>query len=83
MEREQKGSKSFGFSVVTIAQPWAAEGQFEFGVVVCDDCRPGFDSAFPDGLFVHSKWGRTEEIEDRCRDQLAGPHCVRCGARAV
>ena len=66
----------FGFAIVMVDSHWSGG---EFGVVVCDDCRPAFDATFPEEMFVHSKADRADEILDRCVGQLAGPHCVRCG----
>lgn len=66
----------FGFAIVMVDSHWNGG---EFGVVVCDDCRPTFDETFPEEMFAHSKVDRADEIPDRCVNQLAGPHCVRCG----
>ena len=74
--REFHALRGFGIAIVTVDSDF---GGGEFGVVVCDDCRPAFDATFPEEMFVHSKLNRADDIPDRCVEQLAGPHCVRCG----
>ena len=70
--------------MVQLAAPWFRQsGSGQFGVVVCDSCRPAFDRAFPPGMFVYAAANRAGEIPRRCAPpaaQLAGPHCVLCGA---
>ena len=75
-ERTTTDRMGFGFAIVMVDSHWRGG---EFGVVVCDACRPAFDVTFPSEMFVHSKENRAEEIPSRCANQLAGPHCVRCG----
>ena len=70
------GRTGFGFAIVMVDSDWSGR---EFGVVVCDDCRPAFDATFPEEMFARSKADRADEIPGRCVDQLADPHFVRCG----
>lgn len=75
-ERTMTDRTGFGFAIVMVDSDWRGG---EFGVVVCDACRPAFDATFPVDMFVHSKEDRADEIPSRCAHQLAGPHCARCG----
>ena len=72
----------FRFAIVRLVPGGGRAVQREFGVVVCDACRPGFDRDFPAHMFVQLGRGTDEDIEKLCREGvLAGRHCVRCGAR--
>ena len=84
MRANGRRTRGFGFAMVQVAAPWDRDtNSGQFGVVVCDRCRPAFDRDFRRGMFVHSEAAGADDIAWRCENpgaQLAGPHCVRCGA---
>ena len=72
----------FRIAIARLQPGGGRAARYEFGVVVCDACRPGFDRDFPRHLFVRLGNSASEDVERLCRDGvLAGPHCVRCGIR--
>ena len=78
--------KKFGCATVRVR---ADGGEFEFGVVICQDCRSKFDDIYPaavlerstvdfeDNLFPPTKVEAKKLLSDGI---LVGPCCVRCGA---
>lgn len=70
--------KRFGFEIFYL------QSGREFGVVLCTECRPDFDSRVEVAAeSVHAKLDREEEIWSRVQSgQLAGPHCSGCGSLA-
>lgn len=79
--------KAFGCVSVLVGAD-EKHDEFEFGVVICLDCRPSFDDRYPLDLFERSTphfeatdaVSREEASEMLSQGVLVGPHCVRCGA---